>query len=111
MRKRYFVFCLPLIPTATALLVGFSSGPLPQLTGGFQEQTCVRCHASFSLNEGRTRGGDFHIQGVPKSYQPGRPYRLTLILNHPGQSAGVLSCRVDLPTAGNRPASWWLSTI
>ncbi len=75
MRIRYLVFCLPLIPAATALLVGFSSGPLPQLTGGFQEQTCVRCHSSFSLNEGRTRGGDLHVEGAPGRYQPGQTYR------------------------------------
>ena len=41
------------------LLLGFSKGPLPGLSGGFQESTCVSCHNSFSLNEGRGLGGIF----------------------------------------------------
>ncbi len=48
------LLCL-LIVTFTTLLPGFSDGPLPQLTGGFQEETCHSCHNSFPLNEGRTR--------------------------------------------------------
>ena len=60
---------LSVVPV-TALLA-FSSGPLPRFTRGFQEETCVSCHNSFPLNEGRTRGGNFHISGVPESYRGG----------------------------------------
>src|SRR5438309_2269606 len=54
-------FSILMFPLA---LQAYSSGPLPQLTGGFSEQTCVRCHSSFSLNEGRLRGGDLHLAGA-----------------------------------------------
>ncbi len=69
----------------TALLA-FSSGPLPRFTGGFQEETCVACHDSFPLNEGRTRGGDLHISGVPESYRGGESYPITVLIGQPGQS-------------------------
>ena len=69
----------------TALLA-FSSGPLPRFTGGFQEETCLACHNSFSLNEGRTRGGDFHIRGVPENYRGGESYPITVLIGQPGQS-------------------------
>jgi len=67
-------------------LQAYSSGPLPQLTGGFNEQTCVRCHSSFSLNEGRLRGGDLHLAGVPKAFSAGETYLISVIIAHPGQS-------------------------
>ena len=70
----------------TAVLLGFSSGPLPQLTGGFQEETCHLCHSSFPLNEGRTRGGTFHVNGVPKNYRGGESYPITVLIGQPGQS-------------------------
>ena len=76
-----FLSVLPL----TALLA-FSSGPLPRYTGGFHEETCVACHNSFSLNEGRTRGGDFHIKGVPENYRGGESYPITVFIGQPGQS-------------------------
>ena len=64
------LLCLLIVPLTT-LLSGFSDGPLPQLTGGFQEETCHSCHNSFPLNEGRTRGGMFLLSGVPTHYQSG----------------------------------------
>jgi len=71
---------------ATAVLFGFSSGPLPRLTAGFREGTCLQCHSSFKLNEGRTIGGVFEVRGVPKTYQQGRTYPITVIIGQPGQS-------------------------
>ncbi|MEE8348588.1 MAG: DUF5777 family beta-barrel protein [Acidobacteriota bacterium] len=69
----------------TALLA-FSSGPLPHFTGGFQEETCLTCHNSFTLNQGRTRGGDFNISGVPENYRGGESYPITILIGQPGQS-------------------------
>ncbi len=69
----------------TALLA-FSSGPLPRFTGGFQEEPCLACHNSFSLNEGRTRGRDFHIRGVPENYRGGESYPITVLISQPGLS-------------------------
>ncbi|PYU91131.1 MAG: hypothetical protein DMG08_16075 [Acidobacteria bacterium] len=76
-------FSILMFPLA---LQAYSSGPLPQLTGGFNEQTCVRCHSSFSLNEGRLRGGDLHLAGVPKAFSAGETYLISVIIAHPGQS-------------------------
>ena len=59
--------------------------PLPQLTGGFQEETCHSCHNSFLLNEGRTRGGTFFLSGVPAHYQSGESYPITVVIGQPGQ--------------------------
>jgi hypothetical protein len=63
-----------------------SGGPDPGLTGGFQENTCLRCHSGHALNEGRSLGGFFSIEGVPRTYETGRTYSLTMMIAHPGQS-------------------------
>jgi hypothetical protein len=63
-----------------------SAGPQLHLTGGFQEGSCIRCHSGHTLNEGRSLGGDFRIDGVPRSYVPGQTYTLTVLIAHPGQS-------------------------
>ena len=81
---------LPFVPLAflafPAALAAFSGGPLPKLTGGFGEGVCVRCPRSFELNEGRTRGGMFHVLGVPRTYAAGASYPVTVVVAHPGQS-------------------------
>ncbi len=69
----------------TALLMAFSSGPNPRLTGGFNEGTCLQCHTAFPLNEGRTLGGVFYLRGVPDRYQPGGTYPITVVIAQPGQ--------------------------
>ena len=79
--------CLLIVPLTTVLLSN-SGGPPAQRTGGFGEQTCnsAGCHSSFSLNAGRSLGGDFLIEGVPESYQLGQTYPLKVLISHPGQS-------------------------
>ncbi len=68
------------------LLLGFSKGPLPGLSGGFQESTCISCHSSFSLNEGQIRGGVFYLSGVPATYRSGVTYPITLSIGQLGQA-------------------------
>jgi len=85
LQKLLLLLPLSMLPAA-AILLGFSSGPLPKLTGGFREETCLQCHGSFKLNEGRTIGGVFEIHGVPKTYEPGKVYNLTVVIGQPGQS-------------------------
>jgi hypothetical protein len=87
MRLRYLLILLPLLTTVIhGLLYAFSAGPLPQLTGGFGEKTCVLCHNSYDLNVGRTIGGVFYILGAPKKYTGGTSYPLTVVIGQPGQS-------------------------
>ena len=69
----------------TALLMAYSGGPLPRLTGGFDEDTCLQCHNGFLLNEGRTLGGVFYLRGVPDRYQPGETYPIIVVIGQPGQ--------------------------
>lgn len=87
MKLHHSLILLPfsLLPL-TAFVFAFSDGPLPALTGGFREETCHSCHNSFPVNEGRTRGGVFQVIGVPKSFEGGRTYPITVLLGHPRQS-------------------------
>lgn len=70
----------------TAFLIAFPDGPDPRLTGGYGEETCLRCHKGQDLNAGRLLGGDFRIKDVPKTYQPGRIYPLRVLIAQPRQS-------------------------
>lgn len=38
------------------------------------------------LNSGRTLGGVFYLEGVPKSFEPEKKYPLKIIIGHPDQS-------------------------
>jgi len=78
------LLCLLIVPLTT-FSPGFSDGPLPQLTGGFQEETCHSCHNSFPLNEGRTQGGIFLLSGVPANYRSGESYPIKVVIGQPGQ--------------------------
>lgn len=49
-------------------------------TGGFGEPTCLVCHAEFPLNDA---GGSLRLEGLPDSYEPGRDYALSIILEVP----------------------------
>ncbi len=69
----------------TASAAAHSGGPRPALTGGFQEETCVRCHTTYALDSGRRLGGTFSVEGVPARYEPGRTYQLAIRISHPGQ--------------------------
>lgn len=64
-------------------------GPPPGVTGGFGEDTCVKCHNSFELNAGRAQHlGDVVVSGLPKQYRPGESYAVSVALTH-SQDSGV----------------------
>jgi hypothetical protein len=46
-------------------------------TGGFGEETCRSCHFDYDLNKD---GGNLTLVGLPKSYQPGKDYQITVEL-------------------------------
>jgi hypothetical protein len=71
---------------AAGILLANSAGPLPRHTAGFGEQSCIHCHSSFKLNEGRNIGGVFEVRGVPVTYERGQSYPITVIIGQPGQS-------------------------
>ena len=69
-----------------ALLLAYPDGPDPKLTGGFGERTCLKCHQGHALNAGRSLGGVFHLEGVPREYEPGQTYPIRVVIGQPGQS-------------------------
>lgn len=46
-------------------------------TGGFGEETCRSCHFDYDLN---MDGGSLTLDGVPKSYEAGKDYEITVTL-------------------------------
>ncbi len=80
------IFGVPaLIMAFSTWLPAFPDGPFPRLTGGFGEETCLNCHNSFELNAGRALGGTFQIENVPRTYQAGQSYTLSVLISQPGQ--------------------------
>ncbi len=86
----------PIGPLAVGILLVFVSsirafpgGPPPAVTGGFGEDTCVKCHNSYELNAGRSKGlGDVVVSGLPKEYRPGETYLVKIEVTHT-QDRGV----------------------
>ncbi len=69
-----------------ALLMAYPDGPDPRTTGGFGEESCRKCHEGPPLDSGRSRGGIFRIEGVPRQYEAGTSYPLKVVIGQPGQS-------------------------
>ena len=60
--------------------------PPPAFTGGFGEPTCQRCHAGNPLDD---PAGALELRGLPDgAYEPGRSYRVTVVLRRPGMARG-----------------------
>lgn len=89
MRWRFMALGSVLLLVSWILLTisvrAYGSGPDAAKTGGFGEVTCSQsgCHVSFDLNEGKAKGlGELMISGLPKQYEPGRMYPITLAVAH-----------------------------
>jgi hypothetical protein len=74
-----------LVSFAALALTGFREGPLPEMTGGFGEPTCRKCHFDQPLDD---PAGALRLTGVPRSYTPGRRYAITVDLLRPGMKRG-----------------------
>ncbi|MDA2926347.1 DUF5777 family beta-barrel protein [Acidobacteria bacterium AH-259-G07] len=101
LRRSLLFSSLSVWPLSVCLLA-YSGGPLPRLTGGFQEQTCHSCHNSFPLNEGRTRGGLFYVSGVPKVYKEGSSYPITVVIGQPGQVRWGFELSIRFASSGSQ---------
>lgn len=103
MKPQILLFLLPLsFLLSAAVLLGYSSGPLPRHTAGFHEATCRQCHNSYKLDEGRTIGGVFEIRGVPGVYSKDGVYAITVIIGQPGQSRWGFELSVRAARSGNQ---------
>ena len=64
----------------------FPMAPPPAFSGGFGEPTCQQCHGGNALNDS---AGTLELRGLPEGgYEPGRAYRLTIVLRRPGMARG-----------------------
>ncbi len=59
---------------------GNSDGPPAGFTGGFGEPTCRACHFDAPEEPGE---GELVLVGIPKRYEPGVEYRVTVTLREP----------------------------
>lgn len=66
-------------------VTAYREGPVPAVTGGFNEPTCQKCHFDNLLND---RNGSLRVQGVPSRYEPGREYTFTIVLRRGGLTRG-----------------------
>jgi len=67
---------------ACGLLLAFSGGPSPGLTGDFGQLNCTDCHTGNPLN---AAGGTLSIEGLPAQYNPGQTYPITVRISKSGQ--------------------------
>lgn len=61
-----------------------AEGPPPGHTGGFGEPTCRACHADFPLGI----DGSLAIDGLPRRYETGETYLVTIVLASEGMELG-----------------------
>jgi len=79
MRLRFTIpaAALSLLGAAVAIPTVHANGPPPGHTGGFGEPTCLECHVGNDLN---AFGGRVAVLGLPETYERGRRYLLTVVL-------------------------------
>ena len=70
----------------------YVDGPPPAHTGGFDDDTCRRCHFDNDLND---PAGSLSLAGVPDVFIPRRSYRVTITLARPemGRAGFQLAAR------------------
>jgi hypothetical protein len=68
-----------------AALAAFKEGPLPNMTGGFDDPTCHTCHLD---NPENAPGGTLSIAGIPAAYDAGRTYPVTVRLQREDMRRG-----------------------
>jgi hypothetical protein len=96
------VFCIAL-PLS---LIAYREGPLPNMAGGFGDQTCRSCHFDNELNG---EGGGVTLTGVPATYTPGKAYTIIVRLERAGMTRGgfELSARFASGPEQGREAGTW----
>ncbi len=97
-----FFIALPIAASA------FKEGPYPNVTGGFGEQTCRRCHLDNPLN---APGGAVTLDGVPPAFTPGRTYPVTVTISRQGLRRGGFEIAARFAGGkqkGRQAGSWQL---
>jgi len=95
-----FLLSLPLAALA------FKEGPYPNVTGGFGEQSCHRCHLDNPIN---APGGSLTVEGVPQTFVPGDKYGITVTISRDGLRRGgfEIAARFASGKQKGRQAGTW----
>jgi hypothetical protein len=99
----FFVLILLSLPLAA---LAFKEGPYPNVTGGFGEQSCHLCHLDNPVN---APGGKLQVAGVPRAFQSGETYQVTITLVREDMTRGgfEISARfVSGRMRGRQAGSW-----
>lgn len=86
-RIRTTVAVVGLTIGATAAAYAYEDGAPPAHNGGPGGETCAVCHAD---NEPNAEPGGLELKGLPGHAEPGREYRLQVLLRHPDLRSGGL---------------------
>ena len=86
--------------------LAFKEGPYPNVTGGFGEQSCHRCHLDNPIN---APGGSVTLEGVPPRYAAGQRYDVTVTIARDGlrRSGFEIAARFASGRARGRQAGAW----
>lgn len=94
------------LAATSAAVLAFKEGPLPNMTGGFGDQTCRLCHFDDDLN---APGGSLTLDGVPATYTPGRRYEITVRIARAEIVRGGFEIAARFasgPQAGRQAGTW-----
>ena len=90
---------------ASTVTLAFREGPLPNMAGGFGDQTCRMCHFDGPLN---APGGRV-VLSAPASYVPGKVYPISVTLTRKAVERGGFEISARFTTAperGRQAGSW-----
>lgn len=86
--------------------MAYKDGPLPNMTGGFGEPSCLSCHLDNPLN---APGGSLSLAGVPPSCASGQTYRITVSLAREAMKRGGFEMSARFASGeqkGKQAGSW-----
>lgn len=71
-----------------------ADAPPPGHTGGFGEPTCQACHSEYGVN---VPGGGLTVEGIPRGWEPGRRYLLSVVLRSEEMGAAGFQVAIRTP--------------
>jgi hypothetical protein len=102
---RILIGTLAVALAASTVVLAFREGPLPNMAGGFGDETCRFCHFDHPLN---APGGRVELD-APATWVPGRAYPVKVTLTRKGIVRGgfEISARFAAGASKGRQAGTW----